>query len=147
MILYNKYQNKNEDSKAYGKWYARIVCTDTLDVNQLAEHMASHNSPFSSGAIKGILSDAVECIQELILEGKKVKIANLGIFYPTISCEGADTPEKFSVKKNIKGIRMRVRGTGIFSSGTLKTKARYREDNDYTSPLDEEEQGGDIENP
>ena len=24
MIKYVKYQNKNEDSKAYGKWYARL---------------------------------------------------------------------------------------------------------------------------
>ena len=146
MIKYVKYQNKNEDSKAYGKWYARIQNGETLDVGGLAEHMASHNSCFSAGVIKGLLTDAVACIRELILEGKKVKIEDLGLFYPTISCVGADTPEKFSVQKNIKGIRMRVRGSGSFSSATLKSKARYQEADEYVSPLDDEEVG-DIENP
>ena len=146
MIKYVKYQNKNEDSKAYGKWYARIQNGETLDVGGLAEHMASHNSCFSSGVIKGLLTDAVACIRELILEGKKVKIEDLGLFYPTISCVGAEPPEKFTVQKNIKGIRMRVRGSGNFSSATLKSKARYQEASEYTSPQDEQEVG-DIENP
>jgi len=31
--------------------------------------MSNHNTPFSKGAIKGMLTDMVVCIKELLLEG------------------------------------------------------------------------------
>ena len=54
MILIKLAKNKNETIKeAYGKYYARPVVTETIGIDELAEHMASHNTPFSKGAIKG----------------------------------------------------------------------------------------------
>ena len=43
--------------KAFGKFYARPVVTHTIGIAELAEHMASHNTPFSAGTIRGILTD------------------------------------------------------------------------------------------
>ena len=41
-------KNKNKTIKeAYGKYYARPVVTETIGIDELAEHMASHNTPFS----------------------------------------------------------------------------------------------------
>ena len=40
MIYFKKYQNKNEESKAYGKWYARAVNTGTVELDDLAQHMS-----------------------------------------------------------------------------------------------------------
>ena len=37
--------------KAFGKFYARPVVTHTIGIAELAEHMASHNTPFSAGTI------------------------------------------------------------------------------------------------
>ena len=42
--------------------------------------MSNHNTPYSKGAIMGMLTDMVGCIKELLLEGKNVKIADLAIF-------------------------------------------------------------------
>ena len=42
--------------------------------------MSKHNSPYSGGVIKGVLSDMVDCIKELLLDGKCVKIDDLAIF-------------------------------------------------------------------
>ena len=77
MILYILRQNKNEASAAYGKWFAYPVIEETIDLDGLAGHMANHNTPFSKGAIKGMLTDMVSCVKELLLEGKNVKIADL----------------------------------------------------------------------
>jgi len=56
MILIKLAKNKNKTIKeAYGKYYARPVVTETIGIDELAEHMASHNTPFSKGAIKGLL--------------------------------------------------------------------------------------------
>ena len=52
MILIKLAKNKNKTIKeAYGKYYARPVVTETIGIDELAEHMASHNTPFSKGAI------------------------------------------------------------------------------------------------
>ena len=77
MILYVLRQNKNQDSPAFGKWFAYPVIEETIDLDGLAGHMANHNTPFSKGAIKGMLTDMVSCVKELLLEGKNVKIADL----------------------------------------------------------------------
>ena len=58
MIRYKKYQNKNEKNvTTFNKWYARAVCEETVDIAALAEHMSTHNTPFSTGAIHGMLKD------------------------------------------------------------------------------------------
>ncbi len=81
MILIKLAKNKNKTIKeAYGKYYARPVVTETIGIDELAEHMASHNTPFSKGAIKGLLTEMVSCVKELVLQNKAVKIDNLAIF-------------------------------------------------------------------
>ena len=80
-IFYRKYQNNNKKSTSYGKWFGRSVSLGkTVGLEDLAEHMSQHNSPYSEGVIKGVLTDMVNCIRELVLEGKSVKIPNLCIF-------------------------------------------------------------------
>ena len=75
MILIKLVKNKNKTIKeAYGKYYARPVVTETIGIDKLAEHMASHNTPFSKGAIKGLLTDMVSCVKELVLQNKAVNI-------------------------------------------------------------------------
>ena len=64
-------------------WFARAMVTQTIDLEQLAEHMANHNTPYSKGAILGVLTDMVNCIRELVLDGNAVKIPNLAIFSST----------------------------------------------------------------
>ena len=54
-VFYRKYQNKNKDSKVYGKWFARAVTIGkTVDLDELAKHMSEHNTPYSKGAITGV---------------------------------------------------------------------------------------------
>ena len=75
MILYTLKKYVNEKlSAAYGKFFAYPVVTQTYGLDELAEHMESHNTPFSKGAIKGMLTDMVSCVRELVLQGIAVKI-------------------------------------------------------------------------
>lgn len=80
MLLYVLKLNQNAKMpEAYGKYYAYPVITQTVDIDGLAEHMASHNTPFSKGAIKGMITDMVSCIKELTLQGFAVKIVTIYI--------------------------------------------------------------------
>ena len=98
------------------------MAEETIGLDELAEHMASHNTPFSKGAIKGILTDAVVCTKELLLLGKNVKFPDLAIFSIGLKVKGgADTKENYSVAKFIIGLKLRARATGELSSANLDT--------------------------
>ena len=126
MIRVVLYQNTNKKiAGAYGKWFPRVVAEETIGLDELAAHMASHNTPFSKGAIKGILTDAVACTKELLLLGKNVKFPDLAIFSIGIRVkEGAATKEDFSVAKNITGLKLRARATGELSSANLEASIK-----------------------
>ena len=127
MILYVLKQNKNRNSPAFGKWFAFPVIEETIDLDALAEHMSNHNTPYSKGAIKGMLTDMVSCIKELLLEGKNVKIADLAIFSLGIKNNGGVASEEvFSVSKNIKGVKLRARATGELIAKSLNLEATLK---------------------
>ena len=84
MIELNVYKNTDSTSAQYGKAYARVDYKEQFDVAKLAKHMSEHNTPFSEGTIRGILTDMVKCIRELTLNGNTVKIENLAIFKASV---------------------------------------------------------------
>lgn len=128
MILYNLKKNKNKKMpNAYGKYYAYPVVTQTIGMDGLATHMSGHNTPFSPGAIKGMLTDMVICVRELALQGIAVKIDNLAIFSIGIKNKlGADTEKDFSITKNIEGVKLRARATGELMSDKLNLDANLK---------------------
>ena len=53
MIRVKLYQNKNEKNEtAFKKWYPRVVNEETIGLDELSEHMASHNTPLLQGSIE-----------------------------------------------------------------------------------------------
>lgn len=121
-------QNKNKKMpNAYGLYYAYPVVNETYDLDKLAEHMSSHNTPFSKGAIKGMLTDAVNCIRELNLQGIAVKINDLAIFSLGIKNKmGAKSIAEWSAAKNIAGVKSRARATGNLISASLNLDATIK---------------------
>ena len=127
MIKYVLKQNKNRKSNAYGKFYAHPVIEETVGLEELADHMALHNTPFSKGVILGLLTDMVDCIKELLLEGKNVKMPDLAIFSLGIkNAEGAESEDEFSVTKNIQGVKLRARATGEMTRKALDLVASVK---------------------
>ena len=107
MIYIKKYQNNNKKmTNAYGKWYGRIIHTETLDLDDLCDHIASHGTIFTADVVAGTVKKFVQCIQELLLEGKKVKLDGIGTFYLALQTTGAESLGDFSMG-NVKGVRLR----------------------------------------
>ena len=88
MIERNISQNKNTASEAYGKYYPRVSYKQTMNIHDMAVHMAEHNTPFSEGTIEGILRDFVKCVREQTLNGNTVKVDNLAIFKVSVIGNG-----------------------------------------------------------
>ena len=120
LIAVRQYKNAKMP-EANGKYFAYPVITETIDINGLAAHMASHNTPFSKGAIKGMITDMVICVKELASQGFAIKIDDLAIFSIGIkNKEGALSEKEFNVAKNIEGFKLRARGTGEFKAANLE---------------------------
>ncbi|MCQ2242890.1 MAG: DNA-binding protein [Bacteroidaceae bacterium] len=131
MIRYQKYQSKSTLEGANGKWFIRIKSGEQVDVDKLAEHMADHNTPYSQGTIRGILCDAVNCIKELLLDGKTVKLQDLAIFSLGVHCKPSDTANEATPDK-IRSYSFNARGTGKCSTTSIKKAIRIREADKYS---------------
>lgn len=126
MIRIVLYQNTNQKiAEACGKWFPRVVSDETIGLEGLAAHMASHNTPYSKGAILGMLTDAAACTKELLLLGKNVKFADIAIFSLGLKVKGgAPTKEDFNVAKYILGLKLRARATGELKTENLDTSIK-----------------------
>ena len=89
MIELNLTKNTNDTIQGtYGKYYARVELKGTMGVKELAKHMHSHNAQWSRGLVVGLLTDLVDCIKELALQGYCIKIDDLGLFKASVEANG-----------------------------------------------------------
>ena len=110
-ILYEVYQNDIKDSESvmYGKWYARLKSIETMSLAKVAKHIAEHGSVFTEDVVEGVLKKFKNCLLEMLLDSKKVKIAGLGTFYLTCECTkgGAEKESDFNVNQHLKALHIR----------------------------------------
>ena len=148
MVRYILQQIKITSSKAYGKWYAKNVVEETIDLDGLSEHMSHHNSPYSKGVIKGLLTDMIQCIKELLLQGMNVKIDDLAIFSLGIKNKlAAATEEDFTVSKNIEGVKLKARATGELMSKSLNLDATLKKATFINGKITPATNSGESDNP
>ena len=139
MPKYRLYQNNNEKSTGYGKYYAHRVPGKLIETDELAKRMAARSSAFSEGEMRGVLIDLTELIKELGFEGHSVKLGDLGIFFLSCKSKGVAVANNFDASKDIQS-RWRCRGTGNVRDkhiGTTRAggvEILWEEDNEYDSP-------------
>ena len=135
--LYLSKVTETSESEQAGKYYARVSYKQTLSVQDMAHHMAEHNTMFSEGSITGILIDFVKCVREMVLMGNTVKIDNLAIFKATVEANGLETlydaendkvaqasignlTEGAKTGPAVKVIKLLAQSTGDFTRDELK---------------------------
>ena len=139
--LYLSKVTETSESEQAGKLYARVSYKQTLGVQEMAKHMAEHNTAFSEGLITGILIDFVKCVREQVLNGNTVKIDNLAIFKATVEANALETlydaqtdkqamavigtlPQGAKTGAAVKTIKLLAQSTGEFTRDELKKDAR-----------------------
>ena len=140
--LYLSKVSETSQSGLAGKIYARVDYKQELSVQDMAQHMAEHNTAFSEGTITGILIDFVKCIREQVLMGNTVKINNLAIFKATVEGNGLDTLYDAQTDKvatatlgtlkdgdktgpAVKVIKLLAQSTGDFTREELKKDVKF----------------------
>ena len=76
--------------------------TDVMTIEKFAKHITSHGSVYSRADISAILYMAVDCMREMLLEGKKIR---LGDFSLLLASKGAETADKFTAQ-NITNVKV-----------------------------------------
>ena len=101
------------------KWYATVVTDRELSFEDFVNHISDHGSPYSRGCINGVLTDALDCLQELILDGKSVRLGDLGLFSIGMSSRGEVTRDKVT-SASVQDIHLLVKNTKNWSNSELK---------------------------
>ena len=84
-------------------FFATAQYTEVMTIEKFARHIADHGTTYSRADIMAILYMAVDCMREQLLEGKKIRLGELGDFSVALSSKGAETAEKFS-SQNIQRV-------------------------------------------
>lgn len=101
MIDYSVFMMGNPmDVDAAQKAYAKAQVSEIMPFSQFVKHIADHNGVFTRGTVKGVIADMCECLVEMLLEGKRVQLAELGNFWISIGSEGCGRPEEIYRKQH-----------------------------------------------
>ena len=76
-----------------------------MTIEKFAKHITCHGSVYSRADISAILYMAVDCMREMLLEGKKIRLGDLGDFSILLSSKGAETADKFTAQ-NITNVKV-----------------------------------------
>ena len=104
-VKYKLYQDNRENSKNRGKWYARTVMTDTVNLKQMSERI-QRNCSMKASDVNAVLIELVEVIKDELQASKRVVIDGFGSFRIGLRTTAADKAKDFSVAKNIKGAKV-----------------------------------------
>ena len=120
-LKYRKVSRTPQVGKDAGKkkFYATAVQDRTMEFEDFVTHISEHNSPYSRGTVHGVLMDTLDCLQELILDGKSVRFADLGLFSIGMTSRGEDNAEKVNAS-SITGVHLIVRNTKNWSNTELR---------------------------
>jgi nucleoid DNA-binding protein len=87
-MVINLRQNKNDDSTAYGKYFAEVDAKEPLNLKGFAKHMTSHGKIADYQMCVLVLGQVVDCMSELLSQGQPVKLDGLGTFSPSVDGQG-----------------------------------------------------------
>ena len=79
--------------------------SDVMTIEKFAKHISSHGSVYSRADISAILYMTVDCMREQLLEGKKIRLGDLGDFSIVLSSKGAENADKFTAQ-NITDVKV-----------------------------------------
>ena len=142
-LKYRKVQRTPQTGENAGKkkWYAAAVTDREVDFEGFVTHISDHGSPYSRGTIHGVLMDALDHLQELILDGKSVRLSDLGLFSIGMSSKAEDTKEKVTAA-SVEGVHLIVRNTKSWSNAELRKKCKIQEYGGYIGTDEEGTTGG-----
>ena len=83
-MVINLRQNTNDESTAYGKYFAEIDRKEPINLKGFCRHMTEHGKIASEQMCELVIKQMVDCMKELVCQGQPVKLDGLGTFSPSV---------------------------------------------------------------
>ena len=110
---------KNEPAR----YYAFAQSNEVMNLDEFAKHIATHGCVYKRADIAAVLTMAVDCLREILLNGVKVQLGDLGSFYVTFSSEGTLSANDFNPDIHIKTVNVNWERGAEFLN--LKENAKF----------------------
>lgn len=97
-IEYKIYQNTNQKSDVYQKWFARPALKKAVSTRQLADKI-QQNVSVKASDVYAVLMELPNAIREIFSGGSPVILEGLGSFRPSFGCSPSDSPNDVTALK------------------------------------------------
>ena len=106
-------------TKAYGV----AQQSEIMALSDFARHISEHGCVYSRADVEAILILMVDCLREMLLQGRRVQMGDLGSFGVSLKTMGATNPSEFSAD-NIKAVNVAWSRGSAFRN--LRDEATFR---------------------
>ncbi|MGM9778885.1 MAG: DNA-binding protein [Prevotella sp.] len=95
--------------------YPNAQASKVVQLDEFSTHIAKHGSAYHRSDINAVLTRSVDCLREMLLDGYKVALGDLGNFYVRLESKGAPSIAEFNASAHITGVKV------YWEPGTLFT--------------------------
>ena len=88
------------------RFYASAQTNKTVSLDEFSKHIASHGCVYKRADIAAVLTMAVDCLREMLLNGYKIELGDMGNFYISLSSEGTLTAKEFNPIHHVKSVNV-----------------------------------------
>ena len=104
MLTYKVVERQNALTKQL-QYYAQVSPVTPVTLDQIVE-LIEKRSTVTSADVKAVLDALQFEVRNALVDGKSVRLGDLGSFRPTLSCRASLSAEAFTAA-NLKGVRVR----------------------------------------
>ena len=107
-ITYSLSPRAVDPSKQDGekRYYPNAQTAKNMQLDEFATHISKHGSPYHRSDISAVLTRSVDCLREMLLDGNKVCLGDLGNFYVRLESKGAVSVEKFNPATDLLSVKV-----------------------------------------
>ena len=108
MINFSLSMRAADPSKQDGqkRAYPNAQAAKVMQLDEFSTHIAKHGSPYHRSDINAVLTRSVDCLREMLLDGNKVALGDLGNFYVRLESKGAPSIAEFNASAHITGVKV-----------------------------------------
>lgn len=86
--------------------YPNAQASKVVQLDEFSTHIAKHGSAYHRSDINAVLTRSVDCLREMLLDGYKVAMGDLGNFYVRLESKGAPSIAEFNASAHITGVKV-----------------------------------------
>lgn len=124
------YAVNDQRSTAIKKGYSlRPLRTTTINAHELSMHV-EQDSKIDHARVEYIMASVVKQVKEMVLNGHKVELGELGVIGLTCQGTGSERQEDVTVKKNVKGLKFTFRPSALLKDKMTQVQKTLVESGD-----------------